>query len=242
MRPFIPFHYALDRLPSSSFYRANGLKGNDAAYTLQALIGISLAALSPSTKPSTIPDPARLDEAARDARDRIVEETEEWEMADEEMADGGVAVKLLKPSERGYDPAFQASLRRAAKVEEEALMKRHGEKGFNRRGRGGGVARAGKNGQSTGVGEVKFHAANEAMVRRMAKHGEQKGSYKTKKNEGWPSNTQNSDPLHLSGSIKHEVEAKSIGLDSVSSVTKETVPLSEKMAQRLKIIDDGDWT
>lgn len=71
-------------------------QGNDAAYTLQALIGIALAALDPAKKAPASPLAELLDEAALEARQKLTEEYQEWADADEEGDDGGDAVKILQ--------------------------------------------------------------------------------------------------------------------------------------------------
>lgn len=95
--------------------RLSGLKyaqGNDAGYTLEALIGISFAALDVVHEPT--PNVEQLDAAAADAQARLIEDVEEWEIADEEGGDGGQAVRILRhrvfmtavARNRGLDPAF----------------------------------------------------------------------------------------------------------------------------------------
>jgi hypothetical protein len=57
---------------------------------MEALIGISFAALGLTHEPT--PNLEQLDAAAADAQARLIEEIEEWEIADEEGGDGGEAV------------------------------------------------------------------------------------------------------------------------------------------------------
>jgi len=57
---------------------------------LEAFIGISFVALGVTHEPT--PNLEQLDTAAADAQARLVEEIEEWEIADEEGGDGGEAV------------------------------------------------------------------------------------------------------------------------------------------------------
>lgn len=57
---------------------------------MEAFIGISIAALGVTPEPT--PNLEQLDAAAADAQARLIEEIEEWEIADEEGGDGGEAV------------------------------------------------------------------------------------------------------------------------------------------------------
>ncbi|KAL9600572.1 MAG: hypothetical protein Q9219_003118 [cf. Caloplaca sp. 3 TL-2023] len=73
--------------------------GNDAAYTLQALIGIAISARqSESTRHTNVSSyiTDRAETLEREARDRAKEEADEWEAADREGGDGGAP----KPLER----------------------------------------------------------------------------------------------------------------------------------------------
>ena len=127
-------------------------------------------------EPPKAPDPERLSAAAADAQARLIEDIEEWEIADEEGGDGGSAVKLLPAAEMAHAHAFQQGLRRAVKAEE----------GFNRKyTRDNATAREkhrqggkGTTGYDEGYGspriaverkgEIKHHAANEKKMREKA--------------------------------------------------------------------------
>ncbi|KAL8714133.1 MAG: hypothetical protein Q9220_001861 [cf. Caloplaca sp. 1 TL-2023] len=80
--------------------------GNDAAYTLQALIGIAIAARtspSPSTNPKSYVT-SRTKDLEREARDRAKEDADEWAVADVEGGDGGPPQPLERfgwPTEEG---------------------------------------------------------------------------------------------------------------------------------------------
>ncbi|MCJ1256446.1 hypothetical protein MMC24_004267 [Lignoscripta atroalba] len=77
--------------------------GNDATYTLQALIGISFKSLAAKRERqaafSEKERQIRLDAAIQEAEERILDDEEEWNLADIED-DGGVAVNIIeKPNE-----------------------------------------------------------------------------------------------------------------------------------------------
>ncbi|KAL8815339.1 MAG: hypothetical protein Q9223_005519 [Gallowayella weberi] len=63
--------------------------GNDAAYTLQALLGIAISSRNSSLTTSQSQVKSRTRELEREARDRAKEEAEEWATADVEGGDGG---------------------------------------------------------------------------------------------------------------------------------------------------------
>ncbi|KAL8947390.1 MAG: hypothetical protein Q9222_006322 [Ikaeria aurantiellina] len=81
--------------------------GNDAAYTLQALIGIAIAArtsASLSTNSTSSYITSRTQDLEREARDRAKEEAAEWAAADVEGGDGGPPQPLERfgwPTEEG---------------------------------------------------------------------------------------------------------------------------------------------
>ncbi|KAL8722581.1 MAG: hypothetical protein Q9225_000977, partial [Loekoesia sp. 1 TL-2023] len=70
--------------------------GNDAAYTLQALIGIAISARCKSEPTRHASLTSRTQTLEREARDRAKEEADEWAAADQEGGDGGAP----KPLER----------------------------------------------------------------------------------------------------------------------------------------------
>jgi hypothetical protein len=75
-------------------------QGNDAAYTLQALIGIAFKGLASKAERQGKSFPERVAEAAKEAAERIVEDSEEWKVADG-TDDGGVPIYNLP---RAKDP------------------------------------------------------------------------------------------------------------------------------------------
>ena len=126
-------------------------------------------------EPPKAPDPERLSAAAADAQARLIEDTEEWEIADEEGGDGGSAVKLLPAAEMAEAHAFQKGLRRAVKAEEvkrnytrdNAIARqkhRQGGKGTTEHDNGYRSPKAG----GERKGEIKYHAANEKKMREKA--------------------------------------------------------------------------
>ncbi|KAL8806831.1 MAG: hypothetical protein Q9182_001091 [Xanthomendoza sp. 2 TL-2023] len=70
--------------------------GNDAAYTLQALLGIAISSRNSPLTTSQSQLASRAQQLEREARDRAKEEAEEWAVADVEGGDGGPP----KPLER----------------------------------------------------------------------------------------------------------------------------------------------
>ena len=150
------------------------IKGNDAGYTVEALIGISFKALT--YEPPKAPDPERLSAAAAEAQARLIEDIEEWEIAREEGGDGGSAVKLLPAAEMAQARAFQQGLRRAVKVEEgfDRSYTRDNATARQKHSQGG----KGTTGYDEGYGspriaverkgEIKYHAANEKKMREKA--------------------------------------------------------------------------
>ncbi|KAK4693160.1 hypothetical protein P7C71_g4189, partial [Lecanoromycetidae sp. Uapishka_2] len=188
--------------------------GNDAGYTMEALIGISFTSLTITHAPA--PNREHLDAAAAEAQARIIEDTEEWEIADEEGGDGGEAVKLSSIEKMRADKEFEQGMRRAEKAEEKARRVRSVGGGPGRggyAGRGGGSGYGGQNqsnfspmqAASGGQGVTQFHAANEKRQREKVAGGSQWG-----------------------------------GKQDAKGAKKEDVPLSEQMKNRLKILDDED--
>ena len=100
--------------------------GNDAGYTMEALIGLSFGALTNTPKPT--PEPEKLDAAAAEAQARLIEETEEWQIADEEGGDGGPAIPLPSVSKMKEQQSFAAGMRRASKAEEKVYRKSYNDK------------------------------------------------------------------------------------------------------------------
>lgn len=149
--------------------------GNDAGYTLEALIGISLKALT--YEHPEAPDPERLSAAAAEAQARVIEETEEWEIADEEGGDGGPAVRLLPAAEMAEARAFQQGLNRAVKAEDKS-NRNHARSDARNRQRGYRPGGKGTQGYDENYptlkpsverkGEIKYHAANEKKMKEKA--------------------------------------------------------------------------
>ena len=127
-------------------------------------------------EPPKAPDPERLSAAAADAQARLIEDTEEWEIADEEGGDGGSAIKLLPAAEMTQARAFQQGLKRAVKAEEgfnrnytrdnAAARQRHRQGGNGTTGYDEGYRSPKTGGERKG--EIKYHAANEKEMREKA--------------------------------------------------------------------------
>lgn len=82
------------------------------------------------------PDLEHLNAAAAEAEARLIEEVEEWEIADEEGGDGGEPVKLPGYQQMMENRSFDQGMRRAQKAEDKKTEKR--AKDNLRGGRGGG--------------------------------------------------------------------------------------------------------
>lgn len=139
---------------------------------MEALIGISFKALN--YEHPKAPDPERLSAAAAEAQARVIEETEEWEIADEEGGDGGSAVKLLPAAEMAEARAFQQGLNRAVKAEEKfnGNYSRSDARDIQRGDRRSGKGTNGYDGHYPALkpsierkGEIQYHAANEKKTR-----------------------------------------------------------------------------
>ena len=96
------------------------MQGNDACYTMQAFIAISIAAILPNNKPS-VPTSEQLDEAAADAaakaQTRLKEDMEEWEAAKEEGIDGGDPIKILPAAQAIANQEFERGVRRGQQAD-----------------------------------------------------------------------------------------------------------------------------
>ena len=141
---------------------------------MEALIGICFKALT--YEPPKAPDPERLSAAAAEAQARLIEDTEEWEIANEEGGDGGSAVKLLPAAEMAQARAFQQGLKRAVKAEEgfnrintrdnATAKKNHRQGGKGTASYDEGYCPPKSGGERKG--EIKYHAANEKKMREKA--------------------------------------------------------------------------
>ena len=134
--------------------------GNDAGYTMEALIGLSFGALT--TTPKTIPQQEELDAAAEEAKARLVEDIEEWEIADEEGGDGGAAVPFSGKKE---SPTFDQGINRGQKAEENECSNDR-KNGFGSSAYGEAFPSLKESIEKQGV--IKFHDANENKIRDMA--------------------------------------------------------------------------
>ena len=142
---------------------------------MEALIGISFKALT--YEHPEAPDPERLSAVAAEAQARVIDEVEEWEIADEEGGDGGSAVKLLPAAEMAQARAFQQGLNRALKAEDKQ-NRNYARSDARTRQRGDHRGGKGTNGHDGGYpalkpsierkGEIKYHAVNEKKAREKA--------------------------------------------------------------------------
>ena len=139
--------------------------GNDAGYTMEALIGLSFAALT--ANPKAIPQQEELDAAAAEARARLIDDIEEWEIADEEGGDGGAAIPLHSLNEMKQKQAFDQGMRRGQKAEErmEKIYSNDWKKGLGSSAYG--EAFPSLKDSVERKGEIKLHAANEKTMKEM---------------------------------------------------------------------------
>ena len=149
--------------------------GNDAAYTTQALIGICLDARNTRNKPPCQPAEEQLDKAAMEARARLIEESAEWEAAEEESGRGGAAVALLPAADREFESALakgrkadqQSEIRRARRESAYGSSGKIGRASRHEGGHRGGGARergnAPEQAEETESMPFNFEAMDEAM-------------------------------------------------------------------------------
>ena len=202
-------------------------QGNDAAYTLQSLIGISIGALGSTHKP--MPEPEKLDDAARDARDRVLEEAEEWEIADEDGGDGGEAVRVLSPGQAAYKKRFEKGMANGRKADEKAAMRRIKEKNAVKndwvRQASMGINRSA---EREPKGEIKFHTANEAAAKRRAAEEEEDTSQAKQESQTTP---------HLCPKLEADTTTNRNHAEENGS---EIPTLSDRMVARLTSLMDED--
>lgn len=134
--------------------------GNDAGYTMEALIGISFAALTAA--PKAIPKQEELDAAAEEAQARLIDDIEEWEIADEEGGDGGAAIPLGNTNGK---QTFEQGMRSGQKAEEKTYTN-DWNKGFGSSAYSEAFPSLKETIERQGV--IKFHNANEKRLKEMA--------------------------------------------------------------------------
>ena len=100
-------------------------QGNDAAYTLHAMIGIAFSSLVKNYNHQS-----RLETLTKDAEERANQEAEEWEQAVEERGDGGLAVHL-NPQEPVR--AIPAKSKKVLALEKASRLKKRAEEGAKSR-------------------------------------------------------------------------------------------------------------
>ena len=149
--------------------------GNDAAYTTQALIRICIAARNASNNPLRQPSEEQLDEAAMEAKARLIEESDEWEAAEEEGGDGGPAIALLPAAEMADRQAIESALNRGRRADHRKEVRDTRRKPVCGAGRFGRASRTGSVGggskrvsesmeeKETGSMPFAFDAMDEAM-------------------------------------------------------------------------------
>lgn len=186
-----------------------------------------MSALTHSNPPA--PEPERLTTAALEAQSRIIEETEEWLIADEEGGDGGSAVKLVPALQVAEARQFEAAMRRAQKAEEKSNKRYAADerKGSSFRGRvGGGGAKeeypALQQASAERKVEVKFHAAKEAVPPHMRAVSKRDAEQNLKDQH----DITKADPNK--------------NLSDIGNKPKEALPLPARAMERLALMDDDD--
>lgn len=143
---------------------------------MQALLAISLAAMSPTNAPRADPSAEELTEAEAAARDHIREDYEEWALAEAEGGDGGDPVALLPWSEAQRKAEFDKGMKNAEKAERKrekdsarravgrggSRYSTRGQQRFGRGGRGGGGG--GQKQKEPKVQTLDVDAMDEAML------------------------------------------------------------------------------
>lgn len=187
---------------------------------MQVFLAISLAALDSRNKPHLAPTEQALDEAASEAKARIMEKNDEWEQANEEGGDGGEAVRIVSSVQLRENDEFRKGMNNARKAEEKALQRAYQQ---DRRPRYGASTR-GQNSTNKTTGEIKYHDANDALWQEM----KSKDSQDIPREEIGSKDT-NVMP-HLRG--RKISSANSIGRSDVKAPA-----LSKRLAERLIILD-----
>ncbi|KAI4204145.1 MAG: hypothetical protein LQ350_001336 [Teloschistes chrysophthalmus] len=101
--------------------------GNDAAYTLQALIGITISARLASSNNNSLLHTEfthRAKQVEREAHDRVQEEAAEWAVADQEGGDGGPPQPLVPIGWPSNKPARGALTKESPSPKERKVEKR----------------------------------------------------------------------------------------------------------------------
>ncbi|MCJ1289292.1 hypothetical protein MMC34_000824 [Xylographa carneopallida] len=147
--------------------------GNDAAYTLQALIRVAFKALAPKEERQAKTFDERTEAAVTAAADRIVEEDEEWNVALGDD-DGGPAVNMMDQP----------------KNQEGRGGYRGGRGGRRRRERGGGSSRGDRGGGrgrgSYDRGGVLLHPRGTSHVAQLQGRRAQEAALQKEEAETWP--------------------------------------------------------
>ena len=191
--------------------RLNMQQGNDAAYTMQALVGIALAALDPAKKaPASLPTEL-LNEAALEARQHLGEAEAQWADADEEGGDGGEAVSVSQLE-------FDQSMSKGRKADERAL-KRNQNKSRQSKGYETSAARS-ASARGKGHGEVAAHRDTNAT-----------------KPTGYVLPHMRGLPRPVESEPKSKPSDKAIGTKPNGKLPQ----LSQQMQKRLVIMDDEEY-
>ena len=228
---------------------------------MQALLGTCIESLSPNNGPPSEPSTEELDEAAATARERIKEENEEWNVADEEGGDGGDPVALLPAAEAIANAEFDRAMKKGRKADERDRIKR--EKGYDhsgtrqregnevgRGGRGWGSSRGGKapSKPKTKPANNKMGLDVDAMDEAMGFSGQQPpAAWDGSSDVPTPTTTTTMDPnvatYEKAGYLPPHLRDKQRGDSEVTKGVENNPPnksLSERMAARLKMLDtDG---
>ena len=193
------------------------------------------------------PDPERLSAAAAEAQARLIDDAEEWEIANEEGGDGGAAVKLLSAAKMDEDRAFRQGLNRAIKAEDKKYARNNAKIRSNRHredhrdGDGTGTNATGQDHQPAwGPSiierkdrEVKYHDMNEKKLKE-----EKRAQDSDEDEDGWGWIGDDGDGKVGQSNDNGRDDAKDL---KEEEKPKETTPLPpQRLMARMKLLDDAD--
>lgn len=193
---------------------------------MQALVAIAIGALDTCNVPHMPPSQQSLDEAALNARARIMEEYDEWDQANEEGGDGGEAVKLVSSAQFRENTEFRRGIDKARKAEKKTLQQAYQRD--HRPSHGGEYT---NNTKTTGSqkGEIKYHDANKKLVQVL----KSKDSRETRATVG----SKGTGVLpHVRGLTM--AESKTTFSNPIEASNNNAPHLSKRLAERLLVLDD----
>ena len=197
------------------------MQGNDAAYTLQALIGISVLAMDPSNQaPQELSSP-KLQKAVKDAEDRLRDDNQEWLDADIE-GDGGDPISMEQAE---LDDALLKSQKAHDRSDEKEAAKSAKDKGPKHFG------------QATKIGQPTASGQGDAM--------------RQYQGNGWPENNRGNDNVRGRGrggidrggrgTGRRGGRGSGRGRGQARGEAASVASLSNQVQSRFVIFDDEEW-